>query len=104
MKNKASPIEELQRVIRHLHGATATHRESVPVKETFRGETVWEGIVEVFHLKDHPATDTAYGWLHDPGDGKPAQHVTVLHLPPATSPLAAVRTFLVQEFRNAQTA
>jgi len=43
-----NPIEELKGVIHKLHGATATHRESVPVKETFNGETVWEGIVEVF--------------------------------------------------------
>ena len=41
-------IEELKDVIRKLHGAESTHRESVHVKEVFNGETVWEGIVEVF--------------------------------------------------------
>ena len=30
-------IEELRDVIRRLHGAEATHLESVPVKETFQG-------------------------------------------------------------------
>jgi hypothetical protein len=41
-------IEELGDVIHRLHGAEATHIESVPVRETFKGQTVWEGIVEVF--------------------------------------------------------
>ena len=50
----ANYIQELQDVIRRLHGADATHVESVPVKEIFQGKTVWEGIVEVFDLHGHP--------------------------------------------------
>ena len=93
-------IEELRDAIHRLHGGEATHRESVPVKETFNGETVWDGIVEVFHLKNHPKTDTVYAWLHDTGDSKqPFRPVTVLHIHPALSPIAAVRAFIVQEFR-----
>ena len=38
-------------MIRQLHGVKATHLKSVPVKEAFNGQTVWDGIVEVFHLK-----------------------------------------------------
>jgi len=49
-----SHIEELKDAIHKLHGAKATHRESVPVKEVFNGETVWDGIVEVFHWKATP--------------------------------------------------
>ena len=41
-------IEELKDVIRHLHGGEATHLESVPVTEKFRGKTIWDGVVEVF--------------------------------------------------------
>ncbi len=51
-------IQELGNVIRHLHGAKATYLESVPVKETFQGQTVWDGVVEVFSLKGHPKTDS----------------------------------------------
>ena len=95
-----SHIEELKAAIQELHGAEATHRESVPVKEVFNGQTVWDGIVEVFHLKGHPKTDKAYAWLHDTGDPeKPFLPVTVLHIHPALSPAAAVRAFIVQEFR-----
>jgi hypothetical protein len=96
-----SYIHELRDVIRRLHGAEAIHVESVPVKETFNGETVWDGIVEVFHLEGHPNANTVYAWMHDTGDpDKPTQHVTVLHVPPVVSPLTAVRAFIVQEFRN----
>ncbi len=57
-----SYIQELQDVIRRLHGAEAKHIESVPVKETFQGKTVWEGIVEVFELRGHPEAYRAYAW------------------------------------------
>jgi hypothetical protein len=97
-----SQVDELKDAIHALHGGQATHRESVPVKETFNGQTVWEGIVEVFHLKGHPKTDTVYAWFHDTGkSGKALQPVTVLHVDPVLTPVAAVRAFIVQEFRNA---
>jgi len=101
----AEYVEELKGVIHKLHGAKATHIESARVKEVFQGQTVWDGAVEVFHLEGHPLTDKAYAWIHDTGDpDKPFRHVTVLHIHPALSPAAAVRAFIVQEFRNAQPA
>ncbi len=99
-----SHLDDLRRVIRELHGVEATHRESVPVQETWNGQTIWRGIVEVFHLHGHPETDTAYAWSHDTDNpDTPKRHVTVLHVHPATSPLAAVRAAIAQEFyANAQ--
>ena len=94
-------IAELQDVIRHLHGAESTHVESVPVKESFRGETVWEGIVEVFELHGHPKAPRVYAWSHETdGPEKPKKHVTVLHIGPVTSAVEAVRAAIVQEFRS----
>jgi hypothetical protein len=98
-------IEELSAIIHKLHGAEATHRESVHVHETFQGTTIWQGIVEVFDLKGHPKTDRAYAWSHDTDDPEnPRRHVTVLHIDPAISPLMAVRAAIIEEFRNAETA
>jgi hypothetical protein len=92
-------IEELQDVIRKLHGAEPTHRESVPVKETFKGQTVWEGVVEVFDLVGHPRAAIAYAWKNSAD-----HHVTVLHLGPIKSAADAVRAAIVQEFRSLETA
>jgi hypothetical protein len=94
-------IQELMDAIHHLHGAKARHLESVPVIETFQGRTVWEGIVEVFHLSGHPKTDKAYAWIHRTDDpANPKRHVTVLHIPPVVSPQTAVQAAIVQEFRD----
>lgn len=96
-----SYISELQDVIRRLHGVESKHIESVPVKETFQGKTVWEGIVEVFELQRHPKAPRVYAWAHDIDDPKePRRHVTVLHITPVTSAAAAVRAAIVQEFRS----
>jgi hypothetical protein len=100
-----SYIEELRDVIRKLHKAEPTHVESVPVKESFQGKTVWEGVVEVFDLHGHPTAPRVYAWSHDTDDReKPRQHVTVLHVHPVVSPFSAVRASIIQEFRNRGTA
>ncbi len=94
-------IEELQDVIRKLHGVKAKHSKSVPVKETFQGQTVWDGVVEVFNLKGHPKARKVYAWAHDTDDpAHPRRHVTVLRIPPVTSPELAVRAAIVQEFKQ----
>jgi len=94
-------IQELKDIIQKLHGAEAKHTKSVPVKETFEGETVWDGVVEVFNLKGHPKAKKAYAWAHDTDDPlHPRRHVTVLHIPPVTSPELAVRASIVQEYRD----
>ena len=99
----ASHIEELRDVIRRLHGVESEHVESVPVKEVFQGQTVWEGIVEVFELHGHPKAPKVYAWAHDTdGPESPKRHVTVLHVGPVTSAVEAVRAAIVQEFRNAE--
>jgi hypothetical protein len=94
-------IDELRDVIRRLHGVESEHLKSVPVKETFRGETVWEGLVEVFYLTGHPKAAIAYAWSHDTGDpDHPKRHVTVLHIPPILSAAMAVRAAIAQELRD----
>ena len=94
-------IEELQDVIRKLHGAEPTHVETVPVVETFQGQTVWEGEVEVFDLLDHPTATRIYAWSHDTDDpSNPRRHVTVLHLPPAITPRKAVQASIVSDYRE----
>jgi hypothetical protein len=94
-------IKELRVAIRYLHGAEATHVESVPVKEMFQGKTVWEGVVEVFDLHGHPAASRVYAWAHATDDKKQQKrHVTVLHIPPVVSPETAVRWAIVQQYRE----
>jgi hypothetical protein len=93
-------IEELRDVIRRLHGVESSHLESVPIKETFEGRTVWEGIVEVFELHGHSKAPKAYAWAYETDNPKRPRHVTVLHMGPVTSPLLAVRAAIVKEFRD----
>jgi len=94
-------VEELQHVIRHLHKAKAAHVASVPVKEMHEGTTLWEGIVEVFDLHDHPAAKRVYAWANEAENPKRSKrHKAVLHIGPVISPQAAVRTAMLQEFSS----
>ena len=93
-------VEALKGAIRNLHGCDATWVESVPVKEEFEGQTVWEGTVQVFDLIRHPAATRCYVWSHAVGESGKRRFVAVLHQGPIDSPQAAVRAAIIQELRG----
>ena len=74
---------------------------SVPSQRGISGETVWEGVVEVFDLIGHPkARRHMRGHMIQMTPKHPKRHVTVLHIPPVTSPVTGGRAAIVQEFRG----
>jgi hypothetical protein len=94
-------LDELRETIERLHECEAAHLETVPVTETFQGQTVWQGEVEVFRLRGHPKATLCYAWSHASGaDDQGKRFVTVLELPPVTSPQTAVRTAIVAELKE----
>src|SRR5262245_51967401 len=95
-------IDELKDVIRRVHHCDADHVETVPVKETFHGQTVWEGEVEVFNLRGHPKAARCFAWTYEKDDGG-RRSIAVLDLPPVDSPDAAVRAAIVSDARQANT-
>jgi hypothetical protein len=91
-------IERLQMVIQQLHKCTAKHVQSVPVHEVFRGQTAWRGVVEVFDLTGHPKAKRCYGWSHREGPQDTGERfVTVLEIPPVTSPETAVKIAIASD-------
>ena len=92
--------EQLKKAIRNLHGCDSTWTGAGRVKETFEGETVWEGLVQVFSLIDHPKAKRCYAWSHAIDDSTERRFVAVLHQEPVTSPAAAVRTDIIQQARE----
>ena len=94
-------LDRLKLTIEHLHNCGAFHRESVPVHEVFRGQTVWQGEVEVFDLAGHPKAKRCYGWSHPDGpDDKDERFVAVLELPPVESAKTAVQVAIVSEMKR----
>ena len=90
----------LQKAIHDLHGCDSVWVEAVPVKETFKGKTVWDGMVQVFDLKGHPKATRCYAWSHAT-KGRKRRFVAVLQQGPVDSPKAAVKAAIVQEYRKA---
>lgn len=97
-------IRELKDVIRRRHGAEATHVESVAIKEEFHGKTLWEGVVEVFDLKDHRDAGRVYAWAEPTDDPSNRRHVTVLHIHPIKSARDAVKAAIARDFGSLDTA
>jgi hypothetical protein len=58
-------------------------------------------IVEVFTLHGHPKANIAYAWTHATDDPDiPKRSVTFLHVPPAVSPITAVRVAIMQDLKE----
>lgn len=93
-------IPALQDAILHMYGLEATWLETVPVHETFQGETVWQGEVQVFAV-EHPKTKRAYAWSAATTGTKRRFHA-VLGVSPIDSPLAAVRASIVGDSNRAE--
>jgi hypothetical protein len=87
--------------VEHLHKCAARHLESVPVHEMFRGETAWQGTVEVFEITGHPKATRIYAWSHlDGADDGDERFVAVLGVPPVDSPLRAVQVSIAADAKK----
>lgn len=53
LMEEAAP-DDLKTAVERMHDCKALLVQSVPVKEAFGGNTVWEGVVHVFELIGHP--------------------------------------------------
>lgn len=80
----------LQDAIKHLHGCDSKWVESVQVHETFQGQTVWDGEVQVFFLIGHPTAQRAYAWSYAT-EGERRRFVAVLEAGPVKDAVTAVR-------------
>ena len=101
MANKQEYLDRLQVAIQELHKCGAVYRETAPVHEVFRGQTVWEGDVEVFDLTGHPKAKRCYAWSHPEGPNDQGERfVTVLGLPPVVSAETAVRVLIVKDAKG----
>jgi hypothetical protein len=97
--NETAP-DQLKIAVESQHGGAATLTQSVPVKETHAGAVVWEGVVHVFDLKDHPTASRAYGWSSPIEGSDKRRFFAVLHQGPIKSPVDAVRAAIVAESKK----
>ena len=74
-------IGVLRAAIQRLRGHPSTHLTSAPVVVRANGETVWEGIVEVFSLTGRPIEGRVFAWMHRRGSRvEDTRYVTMLEV------------------------
>jgi hypothetical protein len=54
MSTEKEHIDQLREAIERMYGGSAQLTQSLPVRETFEGKPVWEGVVHVFDLTGRP--------------------------------------------------
>ena len=92
--------EQLREAVEALHHCKAQSIESVEVKENYKGQTVWEGVVHIFEIAGNPKATRCYAWSSPIEGSTKRKFFAVLHVPPVTSAKAAVRAAIVQEYRQ----
>ncbi len=92
--------DQLKQAVENMHGCKANSAQSVPVRESFAGKPVWEGVVHIFNLVDHPKASQAYAWSSPVEGSDKRRFFAVLHLGPITGPVEAVRAAIVTEHRE----
>jgi hypothetical protein len=99
--NRKEYLERLKLAVEQLHNCSARYCTTIPVHEKFKGQTVWQGEVEVFDLTGHPKAKRAYGWSHREGkDDSGERFVAVLELPPVESAETAVRASIMADGKS----
>lgn len=87
---------EGQEAIRTFFGCNSTHRETVHVREDYRGWVFWEGDVGVFDLDGHASAACAYVFRFK-GESGEKRIFPILHAGLVDSPESAVRAMVVHE-------
>jgi len=101
VESKQDYLARVSVAVSHLHKCGATYAQTVPVHEVFRGQTVWQGDVEVFDLHGHPKAKRCYAWSHLQGENdQDERFVAVLEIPPVVSAETAVRVQIVKDFKK----
>jgi len=91
---------DLKLAVESQHGGTATFVQSVPVHVSRNSQTIWNGAVQVFNLRDCPSgAARAYAWTDNRADGT-RRVSTVLHVAPITGPREAVRAVIASRDRG----
>ena len=91
---------ELKNAVERMHHCSARLIQSIPIREWFENETVREGAVHIFDLEGHPTASRAYAWSSSIEGSDKRRFFAVLHQPPITSPVDAVRAAIVVCIEN----
>jgi hypothetical protein len=93
---------QLKQAVESMHYCFARLVQSIPVRQIHEGAVEWNGVVHVFELTGHPKAKKAYAWSSPIEGSDKRRFFALLHLPPVTSPLAAVRAAVEAEQRSKQ--
>ena len=85
---------------RGLIRARTRFARTVPVRETFHGDPVWEGVVHVFDLDGHPTATRAYAWSSPIDGSEKRRFFAVLQVGAIKTPVDTVRAAIVAEHRS----
>ena len=89
-------VSDLIEAISVMHECEPSYEGSKLVREVFKGQTAWQGEVEIFKLKGHSKAKRCYAWYYT-DESEEKQFTTVLEMPPVDSPETAVKIAIASQ-------
>jgi hypothetical protein len=90
----------LKHAVEELHECEANYVTSQHVRESLEGRPVFDGMVAIFGVTGHPATNTCYAWSAENPETGLVTIYAVLHYAPIQSSRDAVRAILATRQRS----
>lgn len=84
-------VDLLRHVIESQHGGSGSFVQSVRVHKLPKAASLWDGIVHIFDLKNHPSATRAYAWASPIKGGTKPRYFAVLHQGAIKGPNEAVK-------------
>lgn|GEM_PF-1615204 len=91
-------IQNIKETIEKTIGGKATHVTSTPIREMFRGELAWEGIVETFDITLNPSVKRCYGLMYR--DSEITSYAAIRETDDINSPEMAAKVFVASQIRD----
>jgi hypothetical protein len=94
-------IEKFKLLLESEFHCKARHVASTPVFEVFRGNVIWDGIVETFDIEGYPKAKRCYvfPFTDDDKPNAPAGKI-IFEIPPVDSPQSAVKVAIANGARS----
>jgi hypothetical protein len=100
MKEPTKGIDQLKEAVERLHNCKATFRSIAKIRETLKGDVVWEGEVSTFNLAGHPKAKLCFAWSSSVDGSTKNEFYAVLKLPPINTPIDAVRASIINDRKS----
>ena len=92
--------DQLKQAVEHLQNRKAKSSHIAELHEPFHDQPIWDSVVHVFTISDHPDAKECYAWSPPIEGTERREFYAVLAMPPINSAVEAVRAAIASDHKT----